>query len=102
MFQTRKEHMSVERNPTAFGDLRGWIDALRAQGELQEINAEVDWNIELGTIMRLAQGPGTGKALMFNNIKDYNKPDSLCRQLFGSSLNSYRRIAMMMGLPPDT
>ena len=55
--------------------MRGWIDALRAQGELQEINAEVDWNIELGTIMRLAQGPGTGKALLFNNIKDYNKPD---------------------------
>ena len=58
MFQTRKEHMSVERNPTAFGDLRGWIAALAAQGELQEIDAEVDWNIELGTIMRLAQGPG--------------------------------------------
>ncbi len=64
MFQTRKEDMSVERTPIAFGDMRGWIEALRAQGELQEINGEVDWNIELGTIMRLAQGPGTGKALM--------------------------------------
>ena len=74
MFQTRKEDLSVERKPTVFGDLRGWIDALKAQDELQEIDAEVDWNIELGTIMRLAQGPGTGKALMFNNIKDYNKP----------------------------
>ena len=102
MFQTRKEDLAVERRPTAFGDMRGWIDALRAQGELQEIGAEVDWNIELGTIMRLAQGPGTGKALMFNNIKDYNKPTTRCRRLFGSSLNSYRRIAMMMGLPPDT
>ena len=74
MFQTRKEDLAVERTPIAFGDMRGWIEALRAQGELQEINAEVDWNIELGTIMRLAQGPGTGKALIFNNIKDYNKP----------------------------
>ena len=55
-----------------------------AQGELHEINAEVDWNIELGTIMRLAQGPGTGKALLFNNIKDYNKPTSRCRRIFGS------------------
>ena len=52
--------------------------------------------------MRLAQGPGTGKALMFNNIKDYNKPDTRCRRIFGSALNSYRRIAMMLGLPPDT
>ena len=52
--------------------------------------------------MRLAQGPGTGKAIMFNNIKDYNKPASRCRRIFGSALNSYRRIAMMLGLPPDT
>ena len=49
--------MTLERKPVAYGDLRGWIDALRAAGELHEINAEVDWNIELGTIMRLAQGP---------------------------------------------
>ena len=52
--------------------------------------------------MRLAQGPGTGKALLFNNIKDYNTPASRCRRIFGSALNSYRRIAMMLGLPPDT
>ena len=52
--------------------------------------------------MRLAQGPGTGKALLFNNIKDYNKPSSRCRRIFGSALNNYRRIAMMLGLPPDT
>jgi 4-hydroxy-3-polyprenylbenzoate decarboxylase len=94
--------MSIDRKPVAFGDLRQWIAALKAQGELVEIGAEVDWNIELGTIMRLAQGPGTGKALLFNNIKDYNKPASRCRRIFGSALNNYRRIAMMLGLPPDT
>jgi UbiD family decarboxylase len=92
----------IERKPVAFGDLRGWIAALKAHGELHEIDAEVDWNIELGTIMRLAQGPGTGKALLFNNIKDYNKPSSRCRRVFGSALNNYRRIALMLGLPPDT
>src|SRR5947207_3664675 len=102
MFQARKEHMSIERKPTAFGDLRGWIEALKAHGELQEVDAEVDWNIELGTIMRLAQGPGTGKALLFNNIKDYNTPTSRCRRIFGAALNNYRRVAMMLGLPPDT
>src|SRR3979411_2644399 len=91
-----------ERTPVACGDLRGWIAALKAQGELQAIDAEVDWNIELGTIMRLAQGPGTGKALLFNNIKDYHAPTSRCRRIFGSALNNYRRIAMMLGLPPDT
>src|SRR5438046_6605839 len=102
MFQTRPEDISIERKPVTFGDLRGWIAAIKQQDELANINAEVDWNIELGTIMRLAQGPGTGKALLFNNIKDYNKPTSRCRRIFGSGLNSYRRVAMLMGLPPDT
>jgi UbiD family decarboxylase len=94
--------MTIKRKPVAFGDLRGWIDALKAQGELHEVDAEVDWNIELGTIMRLAQGPGTGPAMLFNNIKDYNLPSSRCRRIFGSALNNNRRIAMMLGLPPDT
>lgn len=94
--------MSNERKPVAFGDLRGWIEALERAGELRRIDAEVDWNIELGTIMRLAQGPGTGPALFFNNIKDYNGPASRCRSLFGLGLSSYRRVAMMLGLPPDT
>jgi UbiD family decarboxylase len=92
----------IKRKPAVFGDLRGWIAALKAHDELAEIDAEVDWNIELGTIMRLAQGPGTGRAMLFNNIKDYNKPNSRCRRVFGSALNNYRRIAIMLGLPPDT
>ena len=94
--------MTVERKPVAFGDLRGWIAALKAAGEFQEINAEVDWNIELGTISRLAQGAGTGPALLFNNIKDYHEADSRCRRVFSNGLSSYRRVAMMLGLPPDT
>ena len=46
----------------SFGDLRGWIDHLRKQGEPQEINAEVDWDCELGTITRKAFGAGNGPA----------------------------------------
>ena len=94
--------MTPERKPVAFGDMRNWMKALKSAGELREIDAEVDWNVELGTITRIAQGPGTGPALLFNNIKDYNKSNSRCRRIFGSALNSYRRIAMMLGLPPDT
>ena len=63
--------MNIERKPVAYGDLRGWIKALEDAGEIREIDAEVDWNIEIGTVMRLAQGTGDGPALLFNNIKDY-------------------------------
>src|SRR6202161_3425117 len=93
--------MTVERKPVAFGDLRGCLQALDGAGELQTIDAEVDWNIELGTVSRLAQGPGTGKALLFNKIRDYGE-NARCRQVFAGGLSSYRRIAMMMGLSPDT
>jgi UbiD family decarboxylase len=94
--------MTLKRKPVAFGDMRGWLQALQAAGELRNIDAEVDWNIELGTIARLAQGAGTGPALMFNNIKGYNSPTSRCRRVFTGGLSSYRRIALMLGLPTDT
>ena len=46
--------MTVQRKPIAFGDMRNWMKALKSAGELQEIDAEVDWNIELGTVTRVA------------------------------------------------
>ena len=45
--------MSSERKPVAFGDMRGWLKALEAAGEVRHVDGEVDWNIELGTIARL-------------------------------------------------
>ena len=82
-----------------FNDLRGWIAHLRESGELQEINALVDWDCELGTIARKVFGQGKGSALLFNNIKDYQH--GRCTQLFTGSLSNYSRIAMMFGLPKD-
>ncbi len=94
--------MAVERKPVAFEDLRGWIEALDKADELRQIDAKVDWNIELGTITRMALGPGTGKALLFNNIKDYERPAARCGRMFVSGLATYSRVAMMLGLPRDT
>jgi UbiD family decarboxylase len=91
---------TMTRKPTAFGDMRGWMKALEAAGEMRTVDAEVNWDVELGTITRLAQGSGTGPALLFNNIKDYGK-NARCHQVFTSGLASARRVAMMMGLPPD-
>src|SRR5437773_2697144 len=92
------------RSGTAIAPSATHVEAVRdrAGGGMQEVDAQVDWNIELGTIMRLAQGAGTGPALLFNNIKDYDKPTSRSRRVFGCGLSSYRRVAMMLGLSPDT
>ncbi len=82
-----------------FGDLRGWIECLRSQGELHEIDAQVDWDVELGTITRKANGSGKGPALLFRNIKDYAA--GRCTRVFTGSMASYSRIALMLGLPKD-
>ncbi len=75
-------NIGIDRQQATFGDLRGWIEALRREGELAEINDEVDWDVELGTIIRMYQGTGDGPAFLFNNIKDYNGADAVSSQLF--------------------
>ena len=92
----------IKRTPRSFGDLRGWIDNLKKEKEICEIEAEVDWDVEIGNIIRMGQGTGYGPAFLFKNIKDYNKPDSISRQIFSGGQGSYSRIAMMFGLPRDT
>ena len=74
--------VSNRLQPRVFEDLRGWIDELRAEGEMQEIDVEVDWDCELGTVARKAFGTGEGPAILFKNISGYNASDSRCSQLF--------------------
>src|SRR5258708_13842130 len=51
--------------------------------------------------MRCGEGRGTGRALLFNNTRNQKNPTTRSRRIFGSALNNNRRIAMMLGLPPD-
>jgi len=84
----------------AFKGLRAWIETLEAEGELKRINVEVDW--EKGELAAIAwaaiaqQGP----ALLFENIKDYK--EGCCTKLFTNGLASFRRMALMLGLPKET
>ncbi len=78
----------------AYKDLREFIERLRTEGELSEISAEVDWEYEVGGIVRKAldlQGP----ALLFKNVKGYPSP------LFASGLATYSRLSMALGLAKD-
>ena len=99
---TNSEIGGIKREPSAFGDMRNWLDVLRREGELTEIDHEVDWDVDLGTIIRMSQGTGDSPAILFNNIKDYNGPDAICSQLFSGGNASYSRLALMFGLPRDT
>jgi 3-polyprenyl-4-hydroxybenzoate decarboxylase len=44
--------MSTTSRPTHYRSLRDHIEALRALGELHEIDREVDWNLETDAITR--------------------------------------------------
>ena len=95
--------MSVERKPTAFGDLRGWIDgASRRTASWPRSTPRSIGTSSSAPSCGSRRGPAPARRILFNNIKDYNGPTSRCRRIFGAGLSSYRRVAMMMGLPTPT
>jgi 4-hydroxy-3-polyprenylbenzoate decarboxylase len=77
-------------------DLRSFITRLEEAGELARVKASVDWKYELGAISRQVFGPPPGPALLFENIKDYST------SVFVGGLHTIRRIAIALGLDPET
>src|SRR3989304_5708795 len=78
--------------------LREWISLLESEGELKRITAEVDWNMEIGSITRRALTEGK-PALLFENIKDYKS--GRCTKLFTGGVGSKGRLALALGLPKE-
>lgn len=78
-----------------FKDSRGFIEKLEKTGDVIRVKKEVDWDLEVGAIVRKTnemQGP----APLFEAIKDYPG-----HRIFGSPLATYRRVAVALGLEPD-
>lgn len=82
-----------------YADMREWIAKLDEQGQLARITAEVDWDNELGAVMRRAWDTygDACPALLFENIKDYKAPGP--NKVFVGSLQTYSRYALMLDLP---
>jgi len=85
--------------PRSYDDVRQWLDLVESMGELKRVNG-ADWNLEIGTMAELIyrERIGTIPALLFDHIKGY--PEGF-RILFGQQ-TSYRRLALMAGLPMDS
>jgi len=73
-------------------DLRSWIDLLRRENELVEIEAEVDPYLEITEIVDRTVKSG-GPALLFRNVKDSQHP--LLINQFGTE----RRMCLALGEP---
>lgn len=85
-------------------DLREYIAALHALGEVQEINQEVDWNLEIGAIIRRSYEL-RAPAPLFNRVKAHAPGFRVFGAPVGLSANpkhAFARLALSLGLPADT
>ncbi len=82
--------------PSAPGltDLRAFLDLLRRHGELAEIDATVDPDLEAAEIHRRVIAAG-GPALLFHNVQ--GSPWPVVTNLFGTA----RRVALAFGPRPE-
>ncbi len=80
-----------------FEDLREFIKKLEETGDLVRIKEEVDWNLEVGAIMRRCNEIGE-RAQLFEKIKGY--PEGF--RILGGPLATFRRLAIAMELDPDS
>ena len=94
-----------EDNPVKqLKDMREYLSILNSIGELQEIDVEVDWNLEIGAIIRRAYDL-RAPAPLFNKIKDTEEG---FRALGGSGgLSAQKglklsRIATSLGFSPNS
>jgi len=79
-------------------DLRSYIKVLEDEGELARITTEVDWNLEMGAIIRKVMDNG-GPAIMFENIKDYK--DTIATKMFANGITR-KTLPLAFGRSKDT
>jgi len=87
----------------AFRDLREYISRLEEEGEIQRIKKEVDWNLEIGAIIRRGLDL-KAPAPLFENI--VGSPKGYClfaspNAASGRPGRTLARPAIALGLPPD-
>jgi phenylphosphate carboxylase alpha subunit len=81
----------------ALADVREFIEAIERTGDLVRVRAEVDWDLEMGAIIRRTN-ERWGPAPLFENIRGC--PPGY--RALGGPVATYRRMATAMGLPPET
>lgn len=84
--------------------LRKYIENLKEIGEIQEINREVDWNLEIGGVIKRSYDL-SAPAPLFNNIKGIEPGFRVLGAPAGMSRQKgleFARVALSLGMPPDS
>ena len=88
---------AAKKQPTApKQDLRAWLDALRAAGELQEVSG-AEREDEIGGIVDLYMRKMGNRAVLFDDIPGYPRG----HRILANILTSVRRINLTLGMPID-
>ncbi len=77
-----------------FADLRSFLDSLETRGQLKRVAKQVDWDLEIGTVMHEVH-QRRGPAVLFERVKDADFP------LLCGALGSMERYAMAINAPSD-
>jgi 4-hydroxy-3-polyprenylbenzoate decarboxylase len=94
-------HVDRTKIPRSY---REYLALMKDMGELVEIDDEVDWNLEMGAIFRHA-AETLAPMPVFNSVKDAAPGFRAADWGMGKSSHPgqpWRRLAAMMGLPPET
>ena len=96
------ETMDLKREKT-FKDLREYIARLDIDGEIQQIETEVDWNLEVGAIIRRSYDL-KAPAPFFQKVKGYPGEYRILGAPVGLSRSpgaAHKRLALSLGMDPS-
>ena len=83
-----------EREVRPIDDLRSYIAALEAHGQLHRVKTEVDWKYELCHVSKVNEEQ-KGPALLYENVKGYDIP------VFTSAFTTPQRLAIALEQDPS-
>ena len=86
--------MSKGKPAKRIDDIRSYIAALDANGELHRVKTEVDWKFELCHVSKVNEEQ-KGPALLYENVKGYDIP------VFTSAFTTSRRLAIALEQDPS-
>src|SRR5215471_13081695 len=96
----RRETSDAKGGPIQ--DLREWLNRVEALGDLVRVKEAVSCEEEMSAIGYLVAKQKQSPAILFDNIKGYEKSPFKARSLWNILGPSIPRIALTMEEPPDT
>ena len=98
----REEKLPESAGKKPIQDLREWLERVEAMGDLVRVKDSVSCEEEMSAIGYLVAKQKPSPAILFDNIKGYEKSPYQAQSLWNILGPSIPRIALSMEEPPET